>query len=81
MPSNWRPLTNLLPISVTPSNQFNAQQNASSISFQGSLETPATFINEYDKDMLVSALKEQIRFYGLQHMYSTQIATELYVAY
>ena len=49
---------------------ISARQNASSVSFKGNLETPANCTNEYDKDGFVTALEEQVAFYGLQNLFS-----------
>ena len=49
---------------------ISARQNASSVSFKGNLETPDNYTNEYDKDGFVTALEEQVAFYGLHNLFS-----------
>ena len=49
---------------------ISARQNASSITFKGNLDTPVNCTNEYDKEGFITALEEQISFYGLQNLFS-----------
>ena len=45
---------------------ISARQNTSSITFKGNLDTSANCTNEHDKEGFITALEEQISFYGLE---------------
>ena len=53
---------------------MTARSNASAITFHGNLETPSKCITEYDKEGFVTALKEQVTYYGLQSFVSIRDA-------
>ena len=49
---------------------ISARQSAASVTFKGNLETPSNCTNEYDKEGFITALEEQVAFYGLQNLFS-----------
>ena len=44
--------------------------DATAIIFKGNLEVSETCITEYDKENFITALKEQVAFYGLHSLFS-----------
>ena len=49
---------------------MNRRSDANTVSFKGNLEVNDTCITEYDKETIITALKEQVGFYRLHSLLS-----------